>query len=111
MTNNDGKAPATKIIETPPEKKKSVEIKSNPVTKDLPKKTVEVKSNPVTTPVPEIVKPTPKPINFTCPRTNFEFERDWKTYKGRSDDNLYQYFQVRKKIMTWNFLLGGLILF
>lgn len=49
---------------------------------------------------PTVAKPvvvsTPKvqPVKFTCPRTNFEFERDWKTYKGRGDDILYQYFQV-----------------
>lgn len=34
------------------------------------------------------------PSRFTCPRTNFEFERDWKTYKGRGEDILYQYFQA-----------------
>ncbi|KAK4511239.1 uncharacterized protein ATC70_012453 [Mucor velutinosus] len=39
-------------------------------------------------------KPPSVPLKFTCPRTNFEFERDWKTYKGRGDDVLYQYFQV-----------------
>ncbi|KAG2236146.1 hypothetical protein BDF21DRAFT_459475 [Thamnidium elegans] len=48
------------------------------------------------TPKPTPVATTPKPapvIKFNCPRTNFEFERDWKTYKGRGDDVLYQYFQ------------------
>ncbi|CEP12726.1 hypothetical protein [Parasitella parasitica] len=34
------------------------------------------------------------PLKLACPRTNFEFERDWKTYKGRGDDVLYQYFLV-----------------
>jgi hypothetical protein len=38
---------------------------------------------------------TAKPsLKLNCPRTNFEFERDWKTYKGRGDDVLYQYFKV-----------------
>ncbi|KAI8987594.1 hypothetical protein BDF20DRAFT_277394 [Mycotypha africana] len=31
---------------------------------------------------------------FKCPITNFEFERDWKTYKARGDDILYQYFLI-----------------
>ncbi|KAG1140648.1 hypothetical protein G6F37_006414 [Rhizopus arrhizus] len=34
-----------------------------------------------------------KPFNFSVPRTNFEFERDWKTCKARGNDVLYQYFQ------------------
>ncbi|CAO3609230.1 unnamed protein product [Mucor hiemalis] len=41
----------------------------------------------------EVSTPKVQPVKFTCPRTNFEFERDWKTYKGRGDDILYQYFQ------------------
>ncbi|KAG1474451.1 hypothetical protein G6F56_000354 [Rhizopus delemar] len=32
-------------------------------------------------------------FKFSVPRTNFEFERDWKTCKARGDDLLYQYFQ------------------
>ncbi|KAG1465825.1 hypothetical protein G6F46_003427 [Rhizopus delemar] len=34
-----------------------------------------------------------KSFNFSVPRTNFEFERDWKTCKARGNDVLYQYFQ------------------
>lgn len=48
-----------------------------------------VAAKPIVTSTPK-VQPV---VNFTCPRTNFEFERDWKTYKGRGDDVLYQYFQ------------------
>ncbi|KAI8997418.1 hypothetical protein BDB01DRAFT_771057 [Pilobolus umbonatus] len=33
------------------------------------------------------------PIKMSCPRTSFEFERDWKTYKNRGDDMLYAYFR------------------
>ncbi|CAO3701971.1 unnamed protein product [Rhizopus stolonifer] len=46
--------------------------------------------------VKEYVAPEPvKPLSFkfSVPRTNFEFERDWKTCKARGDDILYQYFQ------------------
>lgn len=47
--------------------------------------TMQVKAVPIIT----------KPFNFSVPRTNFEFERDWKTCKARGNDVLYQYFQVR----------------
>ncbi|KAG0177103.1 hypothetical protein DFQ29_005239 [Apophysomyces sp. BC1021] len=33
------------------------------------------------------------PLKLECPRTNFEFERDWKSCKHRGDDMLYQYLQ------------------
>ncbi|KAL0077072.1 hypothetical protein F4703DRAFT_1882038 [Phycomyces blakesleeanus] len=33
------------------------------------------------------------PVKLVCPRTNFEFERDWKTCKHRGDDMLYNYLQ------------------
>lgn len=47
--------------------------------------TTQVKAVPIIT----------KSFNFSVPRTNFEFERDWKTCKARGNDVLYQYFQVR----------------
>ncbi|KAI7899609.1 uncharacterized protein BX663DRAFT_520696 [Cokeromyces recurvatus] len=40
------------------------------------------------------VKPSKTPLKFSIPHTNFEFERDWKTYKVKGDDILYQYFQI-----------------
>ncbi|KAI7851023.1 hypothetical protein BDC45DRAFT_572395 [Circinella umbellata] len=41
------------------------------------------------------VDTTPKlpPIKFNVPKTNLEFERDWKTCRHRGTDVLYQYFQ------------------
>ncbi|KAI8342255.1 hypothetical protein BC941DRAFT_412269 [Chlamydoabsidia padenii] len=33
------------------------------------------------------------PLKLTCPRTNYEFERDWKACKRRGDDVIYQYLQ------------------
>ncbi|KAF7720933.1 hypothetical protein EC973_005757 [Apophysomyces ossiformis] len=33
------------------------------------------------------------PLKLECPRTNFEFERDWKACRHRGNDMLYQYFQ------------------
>lgn len=89
--------------------KKSVVTPPPPATQKEPAVAAPVatpKPTPVATPKPTPVavsKPTtPKPapvLKFTCPRTNFEFERDWKTYKGRGDDILYQYFQVSYKYM------------
>lgn len=68
-----------------------------------------VAAKPIVTSTPK-VQPV---VNFTCPRTNFEFERDWKTYKGRGDDVLYQYFQVRdeKEISTSNSALLKLLVY
>lgn len=37
---------------------------------------------------------TLSPLKLKCPNTNYEFERDWKTCKKRSDETLYQYLQV-----------------
>ncbi|KAI8376827.1 hypothetical protein BD560DRAFT_391641 [Blakeslea trispora] len=42
---------------------------------------------------PDALPKATLPLKFTTPRTNYEFERDWKTYKARGDDILYQYFQ------------------
>lgn len=43
---------------------------------------------------PAIVPSSTVPLKFSVPKTNFEFERDWKTCKARGIDVLYQYFQV-----------------
>lgn len=37
---------------------------------------------------------TLSPISFKPPKTNIEFERDWKACRQRGLDTLYQYFQV-----------------
>ncbi|OBZ82434.1 RNA polymerase II-associated protein 3 [Choanephora cucurbitarum] len=85
------KAKPTKVEPVKAEQAKKVE----PTKKVEPVKAQPVKAQPVkaeTSPQ----KPLPKatlPLKFTTPRTNFEFERDWKTYKARGDDILYQYFQ------------------
>ncbi|ORE05450.1 hypothetical protein BCV72DRAFT_263315 [Rhizopus microsporus var. microsporus] len=42
---------------------------------------------------PAIVPSSTVPLKFPVPKTNFEFERDWKTCKARGIDVLYQYFQ------------------
>ena len=36
------------------------------------------------------------PMKFACPKTNLEFERDWKSCTQRGADVLYEYFQVSK---------------
>ncbi|ORZ02706.1 hypothetical protein BCR43DRAFT_20543 [Syncephalastrum racemosum] len=33
------------------------------------------------------------PLKLACPRTNMEFERDWKTCRVRGRETLYQYFK------------------
>lgn len=68
---------------TPPPQKPTATLAQNP--------TAIPTHKPPTTPTQKPIAPA---VKFTCPRTNFEFERDWKTYKGRGDDILYQYFQV-----------------
>ncbi|GAN10168.1 RNA polymerase II-associated protein 3-like isoform X2 [Mucor ambiguus] len=110
----DGAYTKSKIVEQPAsQKKKPTSATPTPIAKkvDPPKKpasapepaqkmdttakkaaTLPVQTTTATTKLPP--QPLPVPLNFTCPRTNFEFERDWKTYKGRGDDVLYQYFQV-----------------
>ncbi|KAI8139949.1 hypothetical protein BJV82DRAFT_672047 [Fennellomyces sp. T-0311] len=34
------------------------------------------------------------PMKLVCPRTNLEFERDWKACRHRGTDVLYEYFQM-----------------
>ncbi|KAL9542172.1 hypothetical protein MBANPS3_008747 [Mucor bainieri] len=101
----------SKIVEQPTsQKKEPAATTSTPSVKkmDPPKKPaptpapvqkVDTPTKKAVTPPTQITtttatKPPTVPLNFTCPRTNFEFERDWKTYKGRGDDILYQYFQI-----------------
>lgn len=82
-----------------------VDTKSGPTITEVKPSVLDIKTATKTTEnkpsVQEKIAPTaPKitsPMKFICPRTNFEFERDWKTYKGRGDEILYQYFQVEKK--------------
>ncbi|CAO3592250.1 unnamed protein product [Absidia cylindrospora] len=53
-------------------------------------------STTVITSVPSTVSTgsiTLSPLKLTCPRTNYEFERDWKACKRRGDDVIYQYLQ------------------
>ncbi|SAL95053.1 hypothetical protein [Absidia glauca] len=45
------------------------------------------------TPPPVAPTNTLSPLKLTCPRTNYEFERDWKACKRRGDDVIYQYLQ------------------
>jgi hypothetical protein len=90
IATNTPKPPQGKA--TPMKTLKITEI--TPTTTSTNKDTVPVVSKPVIKATAPPAKPS-TPINFTCPRTNFEFERDWKTYKGRNDDILYQYFQVK----------------
>ncbi|KAI7896485.1 uncharacterized protein EV154DRAFT_492453 [Mucor mucedo] len=83
-------------------------VKSAPIQKskiaELPSKIIHTPSAPTqpTQPAPAPASLAPPvlmqvPTKITsplkCPRTNFEFERDWKTYKSRGDDILYQYLQ------------------
>ncbi|KAI8336394.1 hypothetical protein EDC96DRAFT_524131 [Choanephora cucurbitarum] len=87
--------PTDKSTKTEPTKAKST--KAEPVKAESTKKVEPVKAESVRS-VAETSpqKPLPKatlPLKFTTPRTNFEFERDWKTFKARGDDILYQYFQ------------------
>ncbi|KAL7335862.1 hypothetical protein PS15p_201278 [Mucor circinelloides] len=98
----------SKIVEQPTtlQKKEPASTTSNVKQADPARKPASVPepSKKVDTPAKKAATPSiqtttqplqpPTPLNFTCPRTNFEFERDWKTFKGRGDDTLYQYFQV-----------------
>ncbi|KAF1799859.1 hypothetical protein FB192DRAFT_1388881 [Mucor lusitanicus] len=102
----DGAYTRSKIIEPPTLQKKDQATPTPNIKKaDPPKKPASSTPEPAqkaetpakkaeTTPAETTTKPPPAPLQFACPRTNFEFERDWKTYKGRGDDILYQYFQV-----------------
>lgn len=81
-----------KLVVTPPPPTQKEPAPVAPVATLKP--TTPVATTPNATPVAKMPKPAPI-IKFNCPRTNFEFERDWKTYKGRGDDVLYQYFQVK----------------
>ncbi|KAI8079809.1 uncharacterized protein BX664DRAFT_341510 [Halteromyces radiatus] len=66
------------------------------------KKESTTPTSPAPPPPPSTSKPaSPKvaspmglsPLKLTCPRTNYEFERDWKACKRRGDDIIYQYLQ------------------
>jgi hypothetical protein len=110
-------SPPPKISAQQNTKGKAEPIKTEPV-KTEPVKTEPVKTEPIKAAhikaEPVKVEPQPTenkiPINtklpakFKCPLTNLEFERDWKTYKVRGDDLLYQYFKVKKKSYTKHFL-------
>jgi hypothetical protein len=104
----------TKPVKTSPPPKISAQQntkgKAEPI-KTEPVKTEPIKAEPVKVePVKVEPKPQPTenkiPINtklpakFNCPLTNLEFERDWKTYKVRGDDLLYQYFKVKKSYIN-----------
>ncbi|GAA5816870.1 hypothetical protein MFLAVUS_010404 [Mucor flavus] len=80
------------VVTPPPQTPKKPVVAPVATPKPTPKPTTPVATTPNPTPVAMTPKPAPV-IKFNCPRTNFEFERDWKTYKGRGDDVLYQYFQ------------------
>ncbi|CAO3650140.1 unnamed protein product [Mucor fragilis] len=86
------KEPATA---TPTPSVKKVDPPKKPASAPEPVRKVDTPAKKEATPsIQPTAKPPLAPLNLTCPRTNFEFERDWKTYKGRGDDTLYQYFQV-----------------
>ncbi|KAI8082578.1 uncharacterized protein B0P05DRAFT_537577 [Gilbertella persicaria] len=87
--------PINVIDEAYPKSKNTPLIKPVVETKQ-PTKTIEpVEKKPIVEKKETIVpSKSTTPIKFTSPRTNFEFERDWKTYKARGDDVLYQYFQT-----------------
>lgn len=69
-------------------------IQKNKIT-EIPSKIIETPSAPTPSQIPVVMQvPTKITSPLKCPRTNFEFERDWKTYKNRGDPILYQYLQV-----------------
>lgn len=76
----------SKITDVPPSTPPQTKNTATPITKPTA----------ATAATATTAKPS-APIKFNCPRTNFEFERDWKTYKGRNDEILYQYFQVKTR--------------
>ena len=89
---------------TAPSFKMDTNTKAGTVNEQSKKKNIGIQeiNNDDDKPVPTLVNPTditPKlpPIKFNVPKTNLEFERDWKTCRHRGTDVLYQYFQVRKK--------------
>lgn len=96
-TTNVKKAGPPTIQPVTSEKVEPTNIKSEPIKKV---DTATIEPAPVKKEAILTAKTTQKPaksiapLKFTCPRTNFEFERDWKTYKGRGEDILYQYFQA-----------------
>ncbi|KAI8881355.1 hypothetical protein K501DRAFT_253389 [Backusella circina FSU 941] len=76
-----------------------VSTQQNTQPKAEPVKVEAVKAEPIkVNPKPQTTNNkipinTKLPATFNCPRTNLEFERDWKTYKVRGDDVLCQYFK------------------
>ncbi|RCH88477.1 RNA polymerase II-associated protein 3 [Rhizopus azygosporus] len=66
---------------------KEEQRKEKKTTDSVPAKVTTEKTRPA------IVPSSTVPLKFSVPKTNFEFERDWKTCKARGIDVLYQYFQ------------------
>ncbi|KAI9487597.1 MAG: hypothetical protein EXX96DRAFT_647232 [Benjaminiella poitrasii] len=97
---SETKEPVTKKPETRKPETKQPETKQpetkQPETKQPESKSLEIKSSESKKSVEAVpsVQPSKAPIKFAIPHTNFEFERDWKTYKVKGDDVLYQYFQI-----------------
>ena len=93
----------TTTTTTTPSSKMDTNAKARTINEQSTKKNIGIQeiNNDGNKPVPTLVNPTdttPKlpPIKFNVPKTNLEFERDWKTCRHRGTDILYQYFQVRK---------------
>ncbi|KAI9033862.1 hypothetical protein CLU79DRAFT_725900 [Phycomyces nitens] len=92
-----------KVSSNPPpvqstEKLPSKQSSGISVVESLPNQPSNPQTTPATKPVSNIATshgfPTnAPPVKLACPRTNFEFERDWKTCKHRGDDMLYNYLQ------------------
>ncbi|KAI7883004.1 hypothetical protein K492DRAFT_185445 [Lichtheimia hyalospora FSU 10163] len=90
-TNTAKKQAVTKPKELPPKPKEPEPTTTPTTTLQNPL------SSPKTTKSPTKSESKPaltlSPISFNPPKTNIEFERDWKACRQRGLDTLYQYFQ------------------
>lgn len=104
QTEKEAIKPAEKVVPKPAEKVTPKQTEKSATTE------AKVSEKPKIQPVEKETVPVVKtPLKMNVPRTNFEFERDWKTFKGRGDDQLYQYFQVREGLQRFGFDIEKLL--
>ncbi|KAI9276936.1 hypothetical protein BDA99DRAFT_532027 [Phascolomyces articulosus] len=85
-------------VDTPTALDRSANSTNATVSESCNKKNIKIQEiNSDDKSIPTTVKTkTPRlpPMKFSVPKTNFEFERDWRACRHRGADVLYQYFQA-----------------